>query len=267
VTETPNRKSTRTVLIIGGVLLLLLLCACVAVLGANWAFRSRGPLNNVIDISRIGKQVEERFEREAVFEVDTPVVLELTGDVGGIHILGTEGNEVRVEAVVRGYGPTQAEARVAMESVNVEITQVADDHIRLVGDNPDGLQMGKSPTVTWTVRVPRQAQLQVSNGVGDVRIEKITGSMDVTSDVGDVIVKGFTLTEDSQFTTDVGSISVSLPRDSAFVLNAIANVGKVKSEFHPAAEPGDTLTGTVGDNPQGTLTARADVGSITIERE
>jgi hypothetical protein len=270
VSETPNRSSTRTVLIIVGALLLLLLCACLAVLGANWAFKSRSPMSSIIEFSRdirIGGQAAERFEHEAVFEVGSPVVLELTNDVGDVRIIGVEGNEVRVEAVIRGYGSTQEQARKAMESVKVSVDQVADNHIRAVGEIPAGPYSGQSPSVVWTVRVPYQAQLIVTNGVGDVRIEKITGSMQVNSDIGDVIAKRFTLTDDSYVLTDLGTVSISLPRDSEFALEADAHLGKIKSEFHAAAEPGDTLTATVGDEPLGTLTVRTDIGNIDIGRE
>lgn len=277
--ETPqrNRKNTWLIVVIVGAILLLLLCACLAVvLAASWfsvTFPWQRSEISGITIDRIGDQMEMQRAREEAFNVSTPVLLDITNKVGDIHIIGTDEERVSVQAVMRGYGDTRAVAEEMVNKVTAEIQQTEDNQIRLVGSIPHGPRVGNSPEVDWTVRVPRQVQLQIRNNVGEVRIENVAGSIQVTGDVGDISVKGFTLTADSQLTANVGDISISLPRDSEFTLDATTGVGNVRSEFHTAAEPGDrrapgsALKGTVGDNPQSTLKVQADVGDITIEQE
>jgi len=277
--ETPqrNRRNTWVIVVVVGAILLLLLCACLAAVAATGWFAfvlpwQRGGVSG-IEINRsdrIGGQVEVQRTLEESFNVSTPVLLDVTNEVGRVIITGADQEGVTVQAVVRGYGNTETAAEESADQVNVEIQQVDDNQIRLEGDIPEGVRMGNSPAVDWIVRVPRDTRVQVRNNVGEVQVENIVGSLLLHVDVGEIRVRDFTMNDNSEITTNVGQITVELPADSAFVVEANTGVGNITSEFDVATTrsdrpgPGDSLEGPVGTNPEVTLVLRTSTGEINL---
>lgn len=271
----PNRRKTWVIVLIVGAIVLLLVCACVAAVAATgwFAFALPWQRGEIVgdNVDGIIGRVEAQHMREETFQVSTPVLLDINNEVGTVRIIGADQDSVSVQVVVRGYGNTQAAAEEAADRVNVEIRQVEDDHIRLVGDVPPA--MNNSPNVDWIVRVPRQTNVQLQNDVGEVQVENIVGSLRLQGGVGDIRVSSFTMTDDSEITMNVGEITVSLPADSAFVLDADASVGDIISEFDVATTrrdspgAGDSLEGPVGVDPELTLRLRTRTGEIILRAD
>jgi len=253
----------------------LFLCCCsLAVLGAAlypWVTEQRGPAG-ILELPS-GGGVEATRELDRAFQVPdgVVVVLDVRNQVGDIIIEGTDDGQVIVEALVRAYGATTADAERAADEVELEIEQQADNRIRVIGRYRRDLAFqGRSPSVRFMIRLPRDATLQICSGVGRVEVSDVAGSATITSEVGDVIVREFAMDDDTRIEASVGRILVELPADSAFVIDAETQVGDIDTEFEVRGAapqrlpPGDRLQGEVGNAPQVELVLRTNTGDITI---
>jgi hypothetical protein len=87
---------------------------------------------------------------------------------------------------------------------------------------------------------------------------------------GVIQVENLVMTGDCSLSTDLGSLQVSMPRDSSFYLDAHTSLGAITSAF-TMSDGGQTqrgmqqgLAGAVGDDPTSTLTLRVATGEITL---
>ncbi|HHX65452.1 MAG TPA: DUF4097 domain-containing protein [Chloroflexi bacterium] len=255
----------------------LFLCACtILALVAPTAFTFRQGVTGELRMPRIalpGGRGESARNYEERFSVDTPMVLEVNNDVGAIEIRGTDEEEAQVQVTVRAWGNSTEEAESRADDVQVDIQQVAADRVRVTGSLTPQLRVDRSPTINITVQVPRQSRIELVNDVGEVHIQNIEGSMDVRVNVGEVDVRGFTMLDDSTLQTDVGQLRLGLPAGSAFNLDARTGVGEINTDFDLPQEGddlpgvGDRLEGSVGDNPQVTLTLQTTTGEIRLLEE
>lgn len=70
----------------------------------------------------------------------------------------------------------------------------------------------------------------------------------------------------------MGSVRLILPDDSAFDLNAKADLGQISNDFAVVGDNenkllGETVDGTVGEPTGTTLSIHASMGSVDIERQ
>jgi hypothetical protein len=270
--EAPKRRNTGLIVVLIVIAVLLLFCCALAALAAliyPWMSVQRGPAS-LLDIPRAGG-VEATRELDRAFQVSDRVVLDVSNQVGDVIIEGTDDGQVIVEALVRAYGATTTDAERIADEVELTMEQRADDRIRVIGRYRRGLEFqGRSPSVGFMIRVPRDTTVRVSSDVGRVEVTDVDGSAAITSNVGDVIVREFTMRDDTRIEASVGRILVELPADSAFVVDAETNVGDIDTEFEvrgaapQRVPPGDRLQGEVGDNPQVELRLRTSTGDITI---
>lgn len=269
--EAPKRRNTGLIIILVVIAALLVLCCLLALVAAMFIPRVstwRGPVSSV-EIPRVGVNESTR-ELDRAFQVQGNVVLEVSNEVGDIIIEGTDDGQVIVETLVQAYGATTADAERIADDVDLTIEQDG-DRIRASARNPQGLRLeGRSPSVRFMIRMPREATVQVSSNVGRVAVTDLVGAATIKSDVGDVEVRDFVMRDDTRIETSVGRILVELPDDAAFVVDAQANVGDIDTEFDVRGAsarrtpPGDRLQGEVGDAPQMELRLRTNTGDITI---
>ena len=280
MTERSEKRRGRTwIIVVVIIVILLVLCGCVAVVAgiAVWSGQRpgvwpwRGTLEG-IEVPRIGGQTEATRELADVFDVETPVLVEVENNVGSIEIVGTDEQEVVVEVVIRGYGSTRAQAEQAADDVEITMEQRDEDHIYVVGRTPSRT-LRQTPNVAFVLHVPRECDLEITNNVGDVHVQEIDGAANIEVDVGTIDVRGWTMTQDSYLSTDVGKIQARLWEESAFYLDASANVGDIDTDFDVEGArdrqlvPGDRLEGAVGEDPYIELRVRTDVGDIKILQE
>lgn len=272
--EAPRRGNTGLIIVLVVIGALLVLCCLLALVAALFIPRTsilRGPVTSVEVPIPSGRAVEATRQLAHAFRVEGDVVLDVSNQVGDIIIEGTDDGQVIVEALVRAYGATSADAERAADEVELTIEERGTGRIRAIGRHRQGLEFGgRSPTVRFMIRVPREATVQVSSNVGRVEVTDIVGSATIKSDVGDVVVREFVMRDDTRIETSVGRILVELPDDASFVVDAQTNVGNIDTEFdvRGASErrtpPGDRLQGEVGNAPQNELRLRTNTGDITI---
>jgi len=277
MTERPEKRRSNTwIIVVAIIAILLAACSCAAVAGAILFARARpspgGRVLKGIELPEFGFQTEAIREMGDTFEVDIPVLVEVSNDVGTVEILGTDQDQVRVEALTRGYGPSREEADRAAEEVEITIEQRGDDHVYIAARQPSGIRR-KAPTTSLVIHVPHESSLKVTSKVGNVKVAEIEGSLNIEVNVGTIDVRGWDLTEDSFLTTDVGKIQVRLGPESSFYLDAAANVGDIDTDYdiedprERRPGPGDRLLGAVGEDPEVELRIRTNTGAIKVLRE
>ena len=271
--EAPKRRNTGLIILIAVIAGLLLLC-CALLLVAAFLFprvSSRTGPGGFLSVPGSGGAVEATRELDRAFPVQGA---EVSNQVGDVIIEGTDDGQVVVEALVRGYGATTDQAQRAADDVEVTVEQQGEGRIRAEARTPQGLRFqGRSPTVRFMIRVPREVTLQMSNNVGRIEVTDVVGSAMITSDVGDVVVRRFTMRDDTRIEGNVGRILVELPSNAAFIVDAETNVGDIDTAFDVRGAtperrpPGDRLQGEVGENPQWELRLRTNTGDISIEAD
>jgi hypothetical protein len=272
-----EKKGNRRIIVLILAIVLVLLCGCLAAAGLGWTAYTRsarsGPRSPFAWLPATTQQVEATRQVEREMTVDTPVELEIKNGVGPIRVIATDEDQVRVSARVRAWGSSQAEAQKRVEQdVTVEIRQRERGSIQIEGYFTPG-PYTRSPSVEFTVFVPRSAKLIISNDVGAVEVRGVNGALNIKVSVGEVNVRDWTMTGDSVVSSNVGQVTVGLPSASAFNLSATANVGSIDCEFDVTGErgtrriPGDQLSGGVGSNPQMQLRLSTATGDIRINKE
>ena len=133
-------------------------------------------------------------------------------------------------------------------------------------------------SVDLDVTLPSQSTIQATLGAGNISIDGISGLVNVQTGSGNVDFKNGTVQENTtiqtnagsitflgklapngnyEFKGNTGSIEITLPADSAFILDASTNVGNVSNAFKSTS---------VGQNPTSQLHVHVDVGSISIHQ-
>jgi len=279
MTERSEKRGSKPWIVVVIIVILLVLCGCVAVVAgiAVWS-RERpdvwpwGGWREGIEVPWVGVQTEATRELADVFDVETPVLVEVKNNVGSIEIVGTDEEEVVIEVVIRGYGATRAQAEEAADDVEITMEQRDEDHIYVVGRTPSRT-FRKTPNVAFVLHVPRECDLEVTNNVGNVNVEEIDGAANIEVNVGTIDMRGWTITQNSYLSTDVGKVQARLWEESAFYLDASANVGDVDTDFDVEGVhdrrpgPGERLEGAVGEDPYVELTVQVNIGSIKILQE
>ena len=131
-------------------------------------------------------------------------------------------------------------------------------------------------SVDFTVTVPQDASLQLSNNSGgDITIDGVTlsGNSTITTDSGIISFNGTIGTGGTdQFTTSSGVIDLNVSADSAFHLNASTSSGSINIGNFPGVtvtnQAGTQATGNVGTASQGqgaTVTLNTDSGKINVQ--
>ncbi len=217
-------------------------------------------------------QAEAREEISQRFDVSGAVSLELRVAAGDVQVEPGTGDEVVVTGRKHAYGADSAAAEARLREFRVDVRQEAPATIII---ETDGLQVGevRSPRVDLVVRVPRRADVQAVVNAGSLRVEGVEGTLDLVTNVGEVAARDVSLTGDSRLTCNVGTVSVRLPADASFQLEAKSGVGSVSCTFPLQDEHssstlvGRSLSGRVGEAPELTLTLQVNTGDVRVEQQ
>lgn len=117
---------------------------------------------------------------------------------------------------------------------------------------------GINVSVDLDIKVPENVRVfEVNNGVGDINIADIKGSIKVNSGVGDVSLSDVTLYDDCTINNGTGDIYIDASADDLSKLRALAGVGDVRIVL-----PEDTKLSIKADtgvgNIEGSLIDRID---------
>ena len=299
--EKPSSNSGRNLLLL---LAVLAVCACgcmTCTLVGAWGLglaafgaanvEEEGFMDVVSGLGGTDRASAERAADEA-FEVGSIADLTLDIDVGEVTVDATDGQRIVVTGRVRAWGLNNVEARERLDRVQLTFEHEGDKlRIETDVDAPAGGWSGRSPRVELLIEVPRRTTVTATANVGDVRVRNTTGDLDISTDVGRVDVQdvrveraltivsdvasiGFAgaLTEGAEYElqSDVGRISMVLPADSRFELDARSDIGAVDVGFdvrgeHSGRLVGRTVTGAVNGGGSTTVTARSNVGAVRID--
>jgi hypothetical protein len=220
------------------------------------------------------------------FTVSTYPTLVLNNDTGSIHVRAApSGNVISIQATKHGspwanlndlqvsYAQTTATNTVAVTVTRSNVGTVF-----------------SALSVDFDVTVPSSVALQLKTNTGSIDVSGVSGQMMLSSNTGSLQVSGGTvkgntslvtntgsvtfngaITESGAytFTTDTGSVNVTLPAGSVFHVDASTTTGSINTNFPGIVVQHQQMTGAqahgdVGSSPQATITLRTTTGSINL---
>jgi rhodanese-related sulfurtransferase/DUF4097 and DUF4098 domain-containing protein YvlB len=111
--------------------------------------------------------------------------------------------------------------------------------------------------------------VSLTTGFGQIDAEVVEATVNASSKSGDVIVRGTLTTGEHSLHSDFGAITLVLPADSQFKLDAETKFGTVDTAFavKPVHQNTDKrVQGNVGDQPRVTLKLTTSSGDIRVRR-
>lgn len=174
--------------------------------------------------------------------------IEIAGSFGALEIVGWERPEIELvvtKTARHKYTPEDLDRAVdALDRITVNAETRGGNRlvIRTVFPSRSVLRpiKGKSNVhLTYTIRVPRQTSLIVNHEGGEVNVQDVAGSM--------------------QLSNRLGQIEVSLPEDERYSIDAKAKIGAVNSDWFPSISACDD-----GSLAPHQLHLRVGIGEITV---
>jgi DUF4097 and DUF4098 domain-containing protein YvlB len=110
--------------------------------------------------------------------------------------------------------------------------------------------------------------VETSNGAIDVKAARAL--VDARTSNGSIHFEGNLAEGDNTFRSSNGKITLLLPSDASFRLEADTSNGKIRSDFLPGTskgKEGQHLSGAVGDHPDASITAKTSNSSIEIRKK
>lgn len=301
VIEPPPREATasnnRVLWIVLGVLAIFV-CCCFALLTSSLlaglvASSTTQTMRGFEDFGAFGGlgQVSATRDFSRSFTVDTPAELLVDVNVGRVDVKRGEGDTLEIQGKVEAYGANQADAEGNLGRVQLDATQ-SDQTVRVTGNWTEPVQgfRFQSPRITLEITVPEDTAVGVTMDVGDIAVEDTRGNLRIQTDVGRVQVQDVEVIDSLEITTDVaeidydgaltegaryrlesdvGSITMDIPDDSSFRIDASSDLGTVDVDFAVVGETTQGFTnkrvqGTVGEDPTTELILRSNVGAISV---
>ncbi len=216
----------------------------------------------------------------------TPTVV-INNDIGSIHVQSGTASDVTIQATRHaGFGGNVNDVQVGYAQSSATNT------ITVNVNRTSNTAFFNSPSADFQVTVPTNATLELKTNTGSLDVTGVSGRMMMQSNTGSVEVRDGTLSAGSllhsdtgsitfngsigqtgsyQFTTNTGSINVTLPASSSFHLDATTNTGSITSDFPGVSVEHQNFTGAVahsdvGTNPQATVTMSTNTGSINLHQ-
>jgi len=205
--------------------------------------------------------------------VDLPegTLLEVTNEIGSISVHGSDQSQCTVTTTVKAKADTKEQAQRIADQVKLVVTP-ADGKVRISMTKPETENRREGPNyqATLEVTVPRNVQLKVSQGVGNIRLASLRGSVEAFAKVGSI--EATDVAGRVTLSADVGSVGYFAPKDFSAKVQARAAMGRVESDFPlEIAKPrgiamGSSASGTIGQG-EGELSLKTNVGSIQIRAQ
>ena len=107
--------------------------------------------------------------------------------------------------------------------------------------------------------------LDTSNGAVDVVADDV--AIDVETSNGAITFEGRPAAGSHRFETSNGAVTLVLPADAAFELDAETSNGKVTSDFEGLGEPARAVKGRVGEAPGASIRVRTSNGGIGVRQQ
>ncbi len=153
----------------------------------------------------VGGWSQSRFERttshQAPFAPGS--TLDVDTSSGSITVTGSGTADCNVIATITGHAPTEAEAQELAEQVRIKLDQVGDT-LRVRADKPTP-RRNRGITISYTITVPRRANLECKSAYGNLSMADIKGTVNGKTSSGSIQAEVIHGTTD--LNTSYGSIS------------------------------------------------------------
>jgi|GEM_PF-6191343 len=287
-------KNNRTLwIVIAVAAVLCILCCCLAL--AAWGIIrnniNNGRLNlNLDNPGRItGSTTSQDFDQSV--QVNGMPTIAVNLPFGDVRIETGAAGEVAVRGQM--VVADNANASSALESLQPKISVVG-DRVTISNDWQENLnRLSTRHDLEVTIVIPSGSSLTIQMGAGRLLVTETQGDLTINMGAADVelrnvevdkllnvqtgagrIIYEGTVVSNAAYTfkTGAGAITLSLPANSSFHLNASSNVGNVTCDFELSGDSGGrnlvgkSVQGDVGPSPTATLDLTSAVGQIEIRR-
>jgi len=251
---------------------------------------------------------EQLAEEEVLRSLDTDGTPHITVKTfnGSICVVTRIDPEVRIKVTKLAGGEDEDESQELLDQVGLTIEQDG-DNIFITAETLEGARSNEHAFLGATVnlQVPEGSALdlktdnaavcvtgtrgsvvaETTNGTieakdssgtldltttnGGIKVEALDAVVVASTTNGGIDVVGTLAAGLHAFETTNGAISVTLPQDAQFTLDADTTNGAINSEFtfsDVTERDDDALKGSVGDNPDFTLLLKTTNGSIRVKQ-
>ena len=181
--------------IVAGILILALICICVAsvfALSQGWQMIENSGVRIRLFENR---SISAKATEEKTLQTEGPISLTVTNDFGFVTVKAVEGSAVHITAEKTAWGGSQEDAEAALAEMKVTIEQKG-DKITVSMFQPAEMQAFSigpgSGSVNFTIEVPLETSVDLSAISGDVSLDGTTGEAKLRSSFGSVTVKNVT---------------------------------------------------------------------------
>jgi predicted membrane protein len=180
---------------------------------------------------------------------------------GSVKVEGWDKEEVELTVTKRTqkkYEPKDiAKATKDLERFNVTMETVGETSMLVINTTypswtPARMLRGKTNlNLDYLIKVPRQSTLFIKHGIGEVDVTNVSGDIEATASIGE--------------------ISLKLPEDQSYAVDAHVRIGDVSSEFGQTTHRqgfipvGAKLAGDPAD-PTRRIFLRLGIGDINVTR-
>jgi hypothetical protein len=220
------------------------------------------------------------------FTMSTYPTLVLTNDTGSIHVRAARsGNVISIQATKHGSSWSN------LNDLQVSYAHTpTTNYVTVNVERVNTASFFNALRVDFDVTVPPAAALQLKTNTGSIDVSGVSGQLTLSSDTGSLQVSAGTVKGNTAlitntgsvtfngaiaesgtytFTTDTGSVNVTLPAESVFHVNASTSTGSINTNFpgivvQPRQLTGADVRGNVGGSPQATITLSTSTGSINL---
>jgi len=235
-----------------------------------------------------GNRVIEEVS-ENVYTVEPEANIKIQNRDGAVLVYGSDGNEMRVRAVKKGY----SHKRLSQIAIDVSIKPGAASITTKFPSQPKWALSDRSGAVEYIIVVPATASISALDlNAGEVLLESMRGpevrarlgdgrifarncftNLDLTMNRG-TLTLAYDWWEDEKFSAQVfvgqGNAWMFLPTEAGFHLLARAALGKIANDFNNVPFPANSVTEdmkidqVVNGGGSATIQIRVDKGNIKI---
>ena len=224
------------------------------------------------------------------FAVGALPTVQIDADVADIQVAQGAAGQVAVTLTKETHAITQSLARQDLDAITLD-TEQNGDRVTIRVKSPDRVAVfgAAQRKISLDVTLPPTANVSVTSAVGDVRVNDIAGRITVQTSVGDVTMRGVTLSGGSSvrasvgnmeiesalapattldLTANVGDVDLALPSDTRAHVEATTSAGDANVSGFPFAT--DALTSShvistdLNPSPQSTITAHVSTGDLSL---
>lgn len=207
---------------------------------------------------------------------------------GNVRLSAGQPGQVLVRVTKKARGPLGG-TESDLERISVEVGQRSDT-ITVVAELRRHLSLGASLSVDVEIMSPPRAQVDLRLNAGNAEIVAIEGAVQAKVNAGNLELRGGRLEERAELECNAGNLTIAtalapqatldasvnagnarlrLPRATAAHFDARTHAGAIDVSGFPVTATRrfaqQTASGTLGPNPQGTVTVRVDAGNITLD--